>query len=91
MSDAVDILNKIIGIYCLLLVIFGTFFNTIGLVICLRKRLRTFTTFLFFTFIFVADSCSLYLWCIDHFIEAFYDFVMEEKSKWICKLGTVLL
>jgi hypothetical protein len=90
MADIFDILNKVFGIYCLLLVIFGTLLNTLGLVICLRKRLRTFTTFVFVTFIFVADTFSLYLWCLNHFIEAFYGFVMEEKSKWICKGGTVL-
>jgi hypothetical protein len=91
MGDIIDTLNKVFGTYCLILVIFGTLSNMLGLVVCSRKRLKTLTTFLFFTFIFLADTFTLYLWCLDHFIEAFFGFVLEDKSKWVCKLGTVTL
>ena len=89
MSNAIDIAVKCFGIYSLILIIFGTIFNILGLVVCLRKRLRTYTTFVFFSFMFIADVLSLYLWCIDHFVEAFFNFVIEERSLIVCKLGTV--
>nr|QVK45793.1 G protein-coupled receptor [Proales similis] len=81
-----DIELKVVGSYCLFLVIVGTLSNLIALYICLRKRLRSVTTFIFFSFILLNDTLSLYGWCLDHFLDSFFHLQIEESSIWLCKI-----
>ncbi len=78
---------KVLGVYFLLLVIFGTLSNALGLYVCLKRRLHVYTTFVFVAFIFVADTLTLYIWCLNHFLEAFYDYSIESLNVWTCRFG----
>lgn len=75
------------GLYCFLLVIFGTVLNFFTIFICLRRRLRHYTTFIFILFMCFNDTLSLYVWCLDHFLESFFWFTIEELSPISCRIG----
>jgi hypothetical protein len=81
---------KVMGCYFLILVVFGTFSNLLGLYVCVRRRLYVNTTFVFVAFIFVADILTLYIWCLNHFLEAFFDFSVESLNVWACRFGFFL-
>lgn len=83
-KSAVNI-NKALGIWALILIIFGTIGNILCIFVCLRQRLRKTPTFIFFSFLAICDTISLYGWNLDHFIEAFYGKVIEDTSIAWCK------
>lgn len=82
-----NFLMSAIGLYCLLLVIFGTIGNIFIICFCLRRRLRHYTTFIFILFMCITDTLSLYVWCLDHFLESFFGFTIEELSPISCRIG----
>lgn len=85
-----NLILKSFGIYCLLIVIVGTVNNLLAFYICLRKKLRKITTFVFFSFVFIADTLSLYLWCLNHFLESFYNTKSDQINIWSCRVLTFL-
>ncbi|CAF1115674.1 unnamed protein product [Brachionus calyciflorus] len=84
---AVNFFLSVFGLYSLVLIIFGTIGNSFTIYICLRKRLRSYTTFIFIAFICFSDIFSLYIWCLDHFSEAFFKTVIEEIGIISCRVS----
>ena len=82
-----SIIEKIFGVYFIILIILGTIGNCIGFCICVRKRLQTITFFIFLSFIYIADTMALYLWCLNHFLEVFWNFRIEDLNVWTCRFG----
>ncbi len=82
-----ELVLKFFGSYCLFLVIFGTIFNLLSFYICTRRKLRCITTFVFLAAMFLNDTVCLYIWGLDHFIEAFFSSRIEERNIWICRFS----
>lgn len=84
---AVNFFMSAIGLYCFLLIILGTIGNLLTIYICLRRRLRSYTTFIFISFMCFCDSISLYVWCLDHFLEPYFGLTIEQISPISCRIG----
>jgi hypothetical protein len=89
-SEEYKVAFKLFGVYFLCLTIIGSLGNAIGIYVCLKQKLRETTTFIFLCFIFIADTLTLYIWCLNHFFEAYYGFYIEEFSIWTCRFGFFL-
>lgn len=87
MDDISGFLFNVIAIYCLILVILGTLGNLFTIYICMRKKLRQITTFIFLGFMTFSDTFALYIWCLDHFLEVFFNFSVEKHSIWSCRVA----
>ena len=84
--DIYVLLNKILGSITLILTIFGIFGNVFTAFICMRKKLRCITTFVFLAFISGNDLLTLLIWNLDQYFEAFFNFSHEFLSVWWCKM-----
>lgn len=82
------ILNHVLGIWSILLVCLGTCSNLLCLYVCTRKKMRKVPTFIFLAFITITDTISLYGWNLNHFIQAYWDFVLDDLNKIVCKCLT---
>lgn len=78
-------LNKIFGLYALLLVIFGTIANILSCIIC--AKLSRNTTFVFLAFLTITDVFTLYYWNLNNFLKEFLDIDLLTRSIWSCKIG----
>ena len=56
-----DLINKIIRSYQVFNPIYGTVFNTLVCVVCLRKNLRSVPSFIFMAFIAILDILPLHI------------------------------
>ena len=70
-----------------LLLILGTFGNTMNLVLFCKRNLSAFN--LFFIVLSVSDTCVLYTWLLPKWINSVMDSKIEEKSVVTCKLFDV--
>ena len=86
--DTLEIIAKVIGIYSLGLLLIGTIGNFCAALVCLRKSLRKTPTFVFIGFALFSDTVSLYFWNINHYLEAFESYVIEDISVTMCRLAT---
>ena len=82
------VIAKTIGIYSILLLLIGTVGNFCAALVCLRKSLRKTPTFIFIGFALISDIISLYFWNINHFLEAFESYVIEDVSIHLCRFAT---
>ena len=80
--------DKILGLYCLVLVIIGTILNIFGLRICMSASLRRVPCFVYMSFVLLADTFSLYFWCLDGFLSEFFQYRIETDSILSCKFGS---
>jgi hypothetical protein len=79
---------KTIGVYSMIILVIGTAGNTFAALVCLRKSLRETPTFVFICFELVSDTVSLYFWNIDHYLVAFYSYMIEDVNIQLCRLAT---
>lgn len=79
---------RVLGIYSLFLIIFGTLSNSICFLICLTKQLRSIPTFTFLAFGVFIDTISLYFLNIDQFYKAYYGVSLKELSLFYCHSET---
>jgi hypothetical protein len=66
--DALEIAERAVSVYSLLLVIVGTAANGLLLYLCLQKKLRSINTFKLFAFVSISDTLSLYGDFISYFL-----------------------
>lgn len=66
--DALEIAERAVSVYSLLLVIVGTAANALLLYLCLQKKLRNINTFKLFAFVSISDTLSLYGDFISYFL-----------------------
>ena len=78
------------SVFGIIIMVLGTIGNTVAIFICLRKNLRTIPTFVFYTFMLTADITCLYFWNINHLLDTFYGFILQDLGLWYCKVGIVL-
>lgn len=92
MSSAYDVLNKIFSSFSLVITVSGTILNLIVCTICLRKRLRSKSTFQLMAFISLSDLCALYEWNFLHFVSGILmnNEDPNSNSLFTCKLTTIL-
>ena len=87
--DLVNLLQKIISGYNFFIAIVGTFANLLTCHICLRKKLKRFTTFKLYAFNSVSDMIGLYQWNIFQFV--LYNFhVNLQHNLWYCYMCSYL-
>ena len=84
----INALAKAIGIYSICIIVIGTLGNLSGAIVCSRKSLRQTPTFIFIGFALVSDILSMYWWNIDHFLQAFQFYQLEDISVNFCRLVT---
>ena len=82
-----DYVIKAVSVYDLALSIVGPIGNLLVLIVAIR--LRQTTTFVFITFLAIADTLTLYFWNLNHFIFTFFG-VDIENSLYSCKFGTFI-
>jgi hypothetical protein len=85
MADSIEIIQKILAVYSLFLIVFGTLTNPFCCYICLRKNLRVVPTFIFLVFMLISDTIALYFWNLNHFVSTFYGYVFEGYGIGVCK------
>jgi hypothetical protein len=92
MSSAYDILNKIFSSFSLVITVSGTILNLIVCTICLRKRLRSKSTFQLMAFISLSDLCALYQWNFLHFVSVILMNNEDPNANnlFTCKLTNIL-
>jgi hypothetical protein len=78
-------LNKVLGVYALILTILGTLLNFFNFFVCMR--LRKNTTFVFLSFFSLANAFSLYWWNLNNFLKEFVNIDLLAVSLWTCKIG----
>lgn len=83
-------LNKVLGVYSLVIIVVGTLANLLSAVLCLKKELRKTPTFIFYAFVFVADTISLYFWNLDTYLFVFSNYMIEMNNYTTCILVTVV-
>jgi hypothetical protein len=81
---------KIFGTISLLLIIFGTIGNLISMRICLKDSLYSVPTFVFYVFMLANNILCLYFWNLNHFIQSYFNIIIEDFGEWPCKLLGVL-
>ena len=70
--DLQDTILRLLGLFALFLIVFGTLSSVLNIVVCLRKRLRRVNTFVCLLFISLADIFTLYCWNFDRFINIWF-------------------
>jgi hypothetical protein len=91
MSDifAFEVLERVIGIYCLLLTVIGSVLNMFCFCICL-SLIRRNGTFIFMAFFSLSNLVSLFWWNVVNFFVPFFDFDLKSASTVGCKIGSYL-
>lgn len=89
-SETIDKITKVLGIYSIILTILGTLLNGFIFLVCLRKNLRKINAFKFFAIISISDTISLYEWNLEHFINVFFNVNFSYTNLVWCRLGTYL-
>ena len=78
------IVIKIITIFSLLLIVFGTIGNLIAFKLCLSISSTNAATFVFLRFLSLSDAVSLYFWNFAHFYQAYFEKSIYEISPFFC-------
>jgi hypothetical protein len=87
-KNLIDILNKTMASYSLILIISGTILNPLIFYLCLRnKKLRQVSTFKLFAITSISDTLNLYIWNRDHFADTFFDHQLIWKNLFYCRLS----
>ena len=84
----VDALLKVLAIYSIFLMVFGTIGNTFSIFICLKHKLRTVPTFIFYSFLLISDTLSLFWWNMDHYLLVFENYQLEDLGLHACRTVT---
>ena len=85
-NNVYDILEKILGLYTLLLIVIGTITSLLSIYICFR--LRQTSTFVFLAFLSLSDILTLYYWNLTHFINSYTNIDFLNFNYWVCKFGS---
>ncbi len=85
MGDGWYTARAVLGIYCLILTIAGTFCNLFSFYICLRVKKNT--TFIFLRFFAFFNIFSLYWWNLNNFLVVYAKLDLLQAGLWVCKIG----
>ena len=85
MNSNLDVINKELGVFSVILAILGTAFNLLTFSVCMRKRLRETPTFIFLAFMVINDTYSLYFYNLNSFATSFFKTLLQEISLEFCK------
>lgn len=85
MDENEHILLDVVGLYCFILALVGTFGNLVCSYVCFSHRLRGMTTFVFLGCMLIADTVCLYVWCFDHFVERYFRKSEAKTSAILCR------
>lgn len=89
-SESIETFQRIFSAFSIFIIAIGTIGNTLSLLTCLQKSLRSLPTFVFYSFMLVNDIICLYFWNQNHFTEQFTHWTYQQKSLTICIVTTVL-
>jgi hypothetical protein len=78
------LMNKIIGVYEIILIILGTFGNLFIFYVSYLNRQNS--TFLFLAFLSISDMLSLYWWNLNHFVQPFTNLDLQNFNFYYCKI-----
>ncbi len=79
------LMNKILGVYALIITVFGTLLNLFSFFICLRIKRNT--TFVFMASFSLANAFCLYWWNLNNFLKEFVNVDLLAISVWVCRIG----
>lgn len=84
MSEVFDTLNRILGVYALIIAVLGILLNVFTFYIC--SRVKDNTTFVFLRFFAITSIFTLLWWNLYHFV---YPFYLIDIGSWLlsCKIG----
>jgi hypothetical protein len=83
-----NILNKILGIYSVLIAVLGTFMNLSSIFICLRVKNNS--TFVFLAFFSFYNIFTLWWWNLENFVTSYTSFDLLVWSGLSCKIGSFI-
>ena len=86
--DITEIALRIIADYSLFLIVVGPIGNAISFFVCLRPQLRKVPTFVFYAFLLVCDTVSLFWWNLDHVTIIYGEFYLEDFGMDTCSVVT---
>ena len=89
MSEVKNIIEKILGIYSLVLIVFGTIGNLLCFIICIRKSLRKTPTFIIMACVSLVDIMSLYFWNLTVFTKIYLGSMLHEINLDWCRANAV--
>ena len=84
----IQVFFKAIGIYTLLIAIFGILLNSLTFYVCIR--LKKNSTFIFMLFFAVSNIFTLCWWNLGHFTTQFLNVYMPHISLFGCKFGSFI-
>jgi hypothetical protein len=83
--EIIDFLNKIFGAYSMFLLVAGKICCILGFIVC--NRIPTNNTFIFLSFMSVANAFALYTWNLYHFLTIYYGINVSNINLLCCKAG----
>jgi hypothetical protein len=92
-SKLIDIYNKTMGIWAIILVICSIIFNSIVFIVCLKSNeLRSISTFKLLAVAAINDALQGFSWNLGDFTWLFFDFNLDVSSLFYCKfLATFMI
>lgn len=86
MTAIFETLNRVLGVYALVLFVVGFFFNLLMFYVCCR--IKDNTTFVFLRFFAISNIFTLLWWNLYHFYYPFFSLDVGLTWLWGCKIGS---
>ena len=85
-NNLIEIIDKIISYLPILIIILGLIGNasTFFIFRCDRE-LKKMSTIVYFSFVCITDTTSLFTWNLNHFLEPNFGFILEKVNIGVCK------
>ena len=83
-----EVLNKVLGVYALILTVVGTIANLLSCIVCFRMRKNI--TFIFLTFLTMSDIFTLYWWNLNNFLKEYVNIDLLTVNMYVCKFGNFI-
>ena len=86
--DSVETVLRVIVGYTIFVILLGVFGNLFALIVCWRPKLRKVPTFVFYAFLLISDTITLFWWNVDHLTLIYGGFLLEDLGESGCKTFT---
>lgn len=82
-------LNKVLGVYALILTVLGTFLSILSFFVCKKIKKKNVTVF-FMSSLSICSIFTLYFWNLDNFFKEILNIDLLNLNYWLCKFGSFI-
>ena len=86
--EAEEVILRVIAIYSVAIMVIGSIGNVLCFVVCSQQKLRTVPTFVFYLFLVMSDTMTLFWWNTDHYLLVYENYQLEELGIHACRSVT---